>query len=192
MLHLARVEKKGLAGETGLRLLARQRSEYVWTVLLEPDFLAFEGVSDYGEGLFVLAELSETQEILEIKDAKDWVLSILQTFLVSGITPGFLQQESERAEHWRQSLTLQSQDLDRRALELEARREQLEQLEESLKREKKQMESLAAQYKDQSQELDRRTSELEARREQVEQLEAALKVERTQLEETAASVLDED
>jgi hypothetical protein len=45
-----------------------------------------------------------------------------------------LQQEVERAEEWRQSLTLQNQDLARRTLELEARREQIQALEESLKR----------------------------------------------------------
>jgi len=47
-----------------------------------------------------------------------------------------LQQEVERAEQWRQSLTIQNQDLARRSLELEARREQIQALEESLKRER--------------------------------------------------------
>jgi hypothetical protein len=52
------------------------------------------------------------------------------------MTPELLQQEVERAEHWRQSLTLQNQDLARRSLELEARREQIQSLEESMKKEK--------------------------------------------------------
>jgi uncharacterized protein (DUF3084 family) len=56
-----------------------------------------------------------------------------------------LQQESERVEQWRQSLTLQSQEIARRTLELEARREQLQELEEELRREKKKLELLAAQ-----------------------------------------------
>jgi hypothetical protein len=50
------------------------------------------------------------------------------------MTPAQLRQEAERAESWRQSLTLQNQDLARRSLELEARREQIQALEESLKR----------------------------------------------------------
>ena len=58
---------------------------------------------------------------------------MLQTYLSNGITPAFLHQEVERAEKWRQTLSLQSQDLARRSLELEARREQIQALEESLR-----------------------------------------------------------
>lgn len=64
------------------------------------------------------------------------MLDLIGTYLTTGITPDFLRQEAERAEQWRQSLTLQNQDLARRTLELEARREQIQALEESLKREK--------------------------------------------------------
>lgn len=60
----------------------------------------------------------------------------MQIYLSSGMTPELLQQEVERAEQWRQSLTIQNQDLARRSLELEARREQIQALEESLKRER--------------------------------------------------------
>ncbi len=80
-------------------------------------------------------------------------------------------------------MTLKSQDLDRRALELEARREQIEQLEESLKREKKQMESLAVQYKEQSQALDRREQELDAQQQDLRRLEAELRSEKKTVEE---------
>jgi len=45
-------------------------------------------------------------------------------------------QQASRAEKWRQTLTLQNQELARRLLELEARREQIEALEESFKRDK--------------------------------------------------------
>ncbi|MDX2228765.1 MAG: hypothetical protein NW220_03960 [Leptolyngbyaceae cyanobacterium bins.349] len=124
--------------------------------------------------MLVLATLSETGQVMQVESANSWLLDIIQTFLRNGITPAFLQEESERAEQWRQTLTLQSQDLDRRALELEARREQIEQLEETLKREKKQMETLALQYKEQ-------TQELEALREKIEQLEAALSHEQKQV-----------
>jgi len=64
------------------------------------------------------------------------VLKLVQTYLTSGMTVEFLQQEAERAEKWRQNLTLQNQELARRSLELEARREQIQALEESLKRDK--------------------------------------------------------
>ncbi len=146
MLYLAKVQKKGFLGKAGVQLLARQKSENAWT-LVEEDTIVSAEVGSFSEGLLVLVELTSNHQVLSIKDAKDWVLDIVQKFLVTGITPAFLQQETERAEQWRQSLTLQSQELDRRALELEARREQIQVVEENLKREKKQLESLLAQSK---------------------------------------------
>lgn len=163
MLCLAQIEtKKDDSSGAEMRILARQRSEYAWVIVTEQDTFSCEQVSQYVEGSLVLVMLSDTREVLEISDVKDWLLDVISAFLTAGVSPQFLQKESERAEQWRQNLTLQSQDLDRRILELEARREQLEQLEETLKREKKQIESLAAQYREQNQELDRRSSELEA------------------------------
>jgi dsDNA-specific endonuclease/ATPase MutS2 len=53
----------------------------------------------------------------------------------------------QRAEQWRQSLTLKSQELGRRALEMEARRDQIQELEENLKQEKEKLESMAAQVR---------------------------------------------
>jgi predicted RNase H-like nuclease (RuvC/YqgF family) len=74
-------------------------------------------------------------------------LDLVEQYLSAGVTPTFLQEEAERTEQWRQDLTLQSQDLTRRHLEMEARREQIQTLEEDLKREKQQLEALAAQLK---------------------------------------------
>ncbi|MEX0267674.1 hypothetical protein AB3R30_00895 [Leptolyngbyaceae cyanobacterium UHCC 1019] len=162
MLCLAQVETKQSADSAELRILARQRSGYAWAIVNEQDTVECVDATQYAQGSLVLLTLSDAREVLEISDVRDWLLDIISALLVTGVTPQFLQQEFDRAEQWRQNLTLQSQDLDRRALELEARREQLEQLEETLKREKKQMESLAAQYREQNQELDRRSSELEA------------------------------
>ncbi len=150
MLYLAQVQKKGILGKAGLQLLARQKSENAWTVLVEEDTVLSTEAANFSEGLLVLVELTPTRQVLTVNNAKDWVLDILQKFLVSGITPAFLQQETERAEQWRQSLTLQSQELDRRALELEARKEQIQDMEEKLKREKKAMETLTSQHKSQS------------------------------------------
>jgi hypothetical protein len=150
MLYLAQVQKKGVFGKVGLRLLARQRLENAWTLLQDEETILAAEACSFSDGLLVLVELSNDHQVLMIRDAKDWVLEILQKFLVMGITPAFLQQEIERAEQWRQSLTLQNQELNRRSLELEARREQIQVLEESLKREKKQMDALTAQLKSNS------------------------------------------
>lgn len=180
MLHLAQVEKNPAADGFGLRLFAYQRAEYAWAVSPEPELIAYPGSPEFSEGMLVLATLSDTNEVIQVESANRWLLDLMQTFLRHGITPAFLQEEAERAEQWRQTLTLQSQDLDRRALELEARREQIEQLEETLKREKKQMEALAAQSQEQIQECDRLSLEVVSLREQVEQLKAELHQARQQ------------
>lgn len=140
MLYLAQVQKQGMTGKAGLRLLAYERSEYTWSLITHEDVVPATEAMNLGEGRLVLAELTATRQVVSIEDAKDWVLEIVKEFLSRGITPAFLDQEKERAEQWRQSLTLQSQELDRRALELEARREQVQALEESRKREKPQPE----------------------------------------------------
>lgn len=141
MLHLAQVQKQELSGKLGLRLLARQEAEYAWVVMAEevviPVAEVILGVRvalTLSEGLLILVELSSTGELESIQDPTYWVLDLVKTYLTSGITPVFLQQEVERTEKWRQSLTLQNQDLARRSLELEARREQIQALEESLRR----------------------------------------------------------
>lgn len=143
MRHLAQVQKnRGISGEVGLRLLARQDAEYMWAVMTEEVVIPVEAIYDannahvLSEGLLTLVELSPFGEILSLQDATNWVLELMQIYLTSGITPAELQQEGERAEKWRQTLTLQNQELARRLLELEARREQIEALEESFKRDK--------------------------------------------------------
>jgi citrate lyase synthetase len=152
MLHLAQIQKKGYLGKAGLRLLASQKSEHVWIRLPDEEIILCSEANTYSDNLLVLVEISSSNQILGIREAKDWVLELVQRYLTYGITPAFLQQETERAEQWRQSLTLESQELARRAIELEARREQIQELEEELKREKKQFELLTAQLKGQAQE----------------------------------------
>jgi hypothetical protein len=151
MLHLAQVQKKGYLGKAGLRLLAAQKSEHVWAKLPEEETVLSAEANTYADGLLVLVEISSSNQILDVREAKDWVLELVQRYLTYGITPTFLQQETERAEQWRQSLTLESQELARRAIELEARREQIQELEEELKNEKKQLELLMSQVKSQHQ-----------------------------------------
>ena len=161
MLHLAQVHKTGFSSQAGLRLLAVQTSETVWSLITDTNIIVAADVNDYSKDLLVLVELSSTHQVLSLREATDWVLEFVDNFLTTGITPDFLQQETVRAEQWRQSLTLQSQELDRRALELEARREQIQALEEELKQKK--------QYLDQlSQTLDRRDRDLKNRTDEPE------------------------
>ncbi|MTJ53873.1 hypothetical protein FJR38_15075 [Anabaena sp. UHCC 0253] len=144
MLYLAQIHKDNFLDQYQLRLLVRQESEHLWIIIADSDrvtlsietAILLEKENIMSNNLLVLVELSATGEIEKITDATNWVLHLVQIYLANGITPDFLKQEAEKVENWQQNLTLQNQDLARRSLELEARREQIEALEESLKRER--------------------------------------------------------
>lgn len=136
MLYLAQVRKNDFLGQFQLRLLARQEAENFWSLIPEEAFILLGKNTNFSENLLVLVELSPTGDIQSIEESTDWVLSLVKNYLTNGITPEFLRQEAERVEEWRKNLTLQNQDLARRSLELEARREQIQAIEESLKRDK--------------------------------------------------------
>jgi len=144
MLYLAQVHKNDFLDQYELCLLARQESQNFWLTISDSDsvVLTIETLILLGKentishNLLVLVKLSATNKIETIEDATDWVINLVKTYLSTGVTSEFLKQETEKMENWQQNLTLQNQDLARRSLELEARREQIEALEESLKRDR--------------------------------------------------------
>jgi len=146
MLHLVQVVKKGLLGKSVVLLLARERTDESWMLLPDGETLEIEA-SNHGEGVLLVIDLNANRQVVTMKDAREWVLKLVTQYLGQGITPDFIKRETERAEQWRQSLTLQSQDLARRTVELETRREQIQALEERLKREKRLLQSMATQLK---------------------------------------------
>jgi len=86
-------------------------------------------------------DINHLNQVSSIQDALPWVLELVEDYLSYGMTPEALEQEIERAERWRQSLTLKSQDVDRRALETAARRDEIQELERSLKQEREELEA---------------------------------------------------
>jgi hypothetical protein len=78
-----------------------------------------------------------------LRNAKDWVLNLVKEYLVEGHSNPKLNlnisEEQTRIEKWRQELTSQSQDLTRIRLEIETRREELQELERTLNWEKEQL-----------------------------------------------------
>lgn len=147
MWHLVQVKTNDPGGKAHVQLLAQQKAEHAWSVLTEEiGDLCLDG-NGYQEGMLLLIELNASRQIQKVQDATPWILEVIEQFLAAGITPAVLQEEVQRAEQWRQSLTLKSQELQRRALEMEARREQIQELEENLKQEKEKLELLAAQLK---------------------------------------------
>ncbi|WNZ21939.1 hypothetical protein HJG54_03025 [Leptolyngbya sp. NK1-12] len=154
MWHLVQVKRNDPEGKAYLQLLAQQKAEHAWTVVSdEGNDLCIDSSTDgfaengYLEGALLLAELTTSRQVQRVQDATPWILELIEQYLGAGVSPALLQEEVQRAEQWRQSLTLKSQELQRRALEMEARREQIQELEENLKQEKEKLEALAAQFK---------------------------------------------
>lgn len=175
MLHLAQVQNNKSVGGVELQLLACQQIENSWTVL-HPETVLFANTNPLQEGLLVLVELSDNKEVLSLQHAKDWVLDLVQKYLTGGAaSTTFVEEEAERAEKWRQELTLQSQDLTRRNLEMEARREQIQTLEEDLEPQRQRLEEMAAQLKLKEEELKIKEEELKLERQQLEEMGAQLK-----------------
>ena len=119
MLYLARVYSNASPTGSILRLLAQMRSDSVWDVLTDEETLKLSTIPPE-LGSLVLVEV-QNELVVRIEDATQWVMELVQNYLSLGITPAFLEQEADRAERWRQDLTLQSQELERRTLELEAK-----------------------------------------------------------------------
>ncbi|WP_341732227.1 hypothetical protein [Microcoleus sp. EPA2] len=139
MLYLAQVKNQEVLGEASLELLACQNADDSWAILSEQKVLTLPKIlgevsnnfvgNILNEGVLVLADVGENSEILNLRSATNWVVELVDKYLKNGITLEFLQLEAEKAEEWRQSLTLQSQELSRRLIEVEARREQIQNLE---------------------------------------------------------------
>ena len=134
MLYLAQVQQSD-DDSLGLVLLAVQSIDRGWQLTRDRQrhAIALPADTDLTRNQLVLVQLDSTQTVTETQDATDWVLDTVRDYLSVGITPEELNQEANRLEQWKQSLTLQNQELSRRALELELRRDQLQALELSLK-----------------------------------------------------------
>ena len=145
MLYLAQVETNPHSGEIQLQVLARQESEYVWE-LDNSETLLLTKESSLGMGVLVLVEMGQNKQIISIQDAKEWVLSILQQHLTkNAINPQYIKTEQSKVEQWRQEITAQNLELNRRALEIETRREQLQELEQELKKDRAELDRLRQQ-----------------------------------------------
>ena len=83
-----------------------------------------------------MVDINDEEQIVSVTDASQWVVDFVAEYLTHGLTPQGLADELDRAEQWRQSLTLQTQEVRRRALETAARRDEIQNLEKRLKLER--------------------------------------------------------
>ena len=134
MLYLAQVTKNPYLNELELQLLVMKTDEHLWqktsgTLYMENR----ETLQKFNEGILVLVKVDENKQILQIDNAKNWILDIIENFLSEPrLTPEFIQQEEARIEEGRQEITSKNLDLTRRQLELETQREQIQAVESSL------------------------------------------------------------
>lgn len=141
MEYLAKVHTKSSVGGTQLQLLAVSSCEPNWKPVTPPREITTAQPVAFNEQVLVLLELDAEDQVTSVKDATDWVIEFVADYLSLGLTPKSLEEELERAEQWRQSLTLQSQEVRRRALETAARRDEIQDLEKRLKLEREALES---------------------------------------------------
>ena len=140
MEYLAKVNKQTVLGGVELVLLAQHTADYLWEPVASVQVLEAEQVNQSSQvslnpGTLWLVTLTSDNppQVRQIADATDWILQVVNQYLTKGITPEFFAEEIERVEQWRQSLTLQNQEVSRRALETAARRDEIQDLEKKLK-----------------------------------------------------------
>lgn len=154
MLYLAQVVGKNPDGLAKLKLLAIEKAAHTWVPLPEESYLTTSEAIAYEQNVLLKVRLSSSKQVERIEEATDWLVGFLNEYLSVGISPAQLRDEAERAEQWRQSLTLRSQELARRDLEIEARQEQMQQLEESIHEERKKLERWAIELENRQSLLD--------------------------------------
>ena len=134
MLYLAEVLRKARvigSSRAELKLLACQRSELSWSAVPGEEIIAAPDDLSYGAGALVMVELSAGKQVQRHAEAGRQLVSILQNF--SRMQEKSKTQEEE-IEQWKQSLTYQSQELNRREMEIEASRIEVTQLREEFER----------------------------------------------------------
>jgi chromosome segregation ATPase len=194
VLYLAEVQKQkgGLlsgGGKTELKLLACQRTDQNWNTVSE-EVIAAEDASKLNDGALVLVELNPNRQVQRIQEAGRPLVNILQNF--SRQLEKFKLKEDE-IDQWKQSLTFQAQELNRREMDMEVRSEQLQNMEDELQ----QLEQQKQEVDTSRQEIERLQTEVERNRLELEGAWEHLRGEQRRLEEHQADfkqgmVLDQE
>lgn len=170
MLYLAEVQKQkgnllttnllSSNSKTELKLLACQRTDQNWSTVSE-DVITADEANKLNDGALVLVELTPNRQVQRIQEAGRPLVNILQNF--SRQLEKFKLKEDE-IDQWKQSLTFQAQELNRREMEMEVRLEQLQQMEDEfhqLEAQKQEFETSRTEIENLQQEIERNRQELE-------------------------------
>jgi len=119
-----------MGAKTEVKLLACERNDKSWAAVPNEDVLNIDDVGTFGDGALIVVNLSGSRQIQgSPESASNRILTILQNF--SRLLDKTKSQEEE-IEQWKQSLTFQAEELNRRQVEMEQRLEELEGAEEEL------------------------------------------------------------
>ncbi|ELS04993.1 hypothetical protein Xen7305DRAFT_00047300 [Xenococcus sp. PCC 7305] len=171
MRYLAEIQKqsKGFMGgfETKLKLLACQRNDRSWSVVPGNEFIENDDIGNLGDGALVIVNITNRQVQGKIETAAKEMIVILQGF--SRLLDKTKSQENE-IEGWKESLTIQSEELSRREIEMENRLEHLEQMEaesekfeeqrQEIARARQEAEQIKTKFETKSQELEQAWEQL--------------------------------
>jgi chromosome segregation ATPase len=165
VLYLAEVQKQkgkllGNGNKTELKLLACQKTEQSWSNVSE-EIIAAEEANKLNDGTLVIVELNSNRQVQRLQEAGRPLVNILQNF--SRQLEKFKLKEEE-IDQWKESLTFQAQELNRRELEIEASLEQVQHIEEDLQRletEKKDFEKYRHEIEEIRTEIERSRQDLE-------------------------------
>jgi hypothetical protein len=159
VLYLAEVKKqtRGFIGgyKTELKLLACQHNDQTWSAIPGEDILTYDETNSLGEGALLLVNLSNNRQLQgnpELAGAE----MVRQLQKISRLMERS-KKDQEKIEQWKQSLTYQSEMLNRQKMEMETRIEQIEQIEaefEYLERKRQELETLKQQLNEQQRHLE--------------------------------------
>ncbi len=131
MLYLAELTKP-IVGNPTLQLLARTQQQDSWQSVNE-ETIPIEGraAREFKDGSLVLVDIGANRQINRITEAAKQVVTYLQNF--SRLQERAREQEGE-IEEWKQSLSFQSNELNRRLSELDSQEEEVRALYEKYQR----------------------------------------------------------
>lgn len=131
VLYLAEVRKQKSGGfmakmTTELKLLACQRNDQSWASVPGDEAIDCEAAGEFESGVLVAVNLNNNRQLQGAPEpAAAQIIRDLQRY---SRMQEKLKEQEEEIEGWKQSLTLQAQELNKREMELEAELEQLDHL----------------------------------------------------------------
>jgi chromosome segregation ATPase len=172
VLYLAEVQKPKSGfnisrSRAELKLLACQRTEQNWSAIPGEELIAApDEANNYNPGVLVLVEMNTNRQIQsQLREASKNLVGILQN-LSRQIEK--YKKESDEIESWKQSLSLQTQQLQMRQDEIYGREEDLEHTRAELDRltqEAQALESTIGQHEQSRQELATQWEQLQEKEE---------------------------